>query len=257
MATQVSRVQGRGRFAHDGTSEKAPRAAAETSGPAAGDTDGRTARGGDHPALWEPLLALTRVGHCAGRRRPRPGGVADGREVGACIHRGGSDGEPLVRAGHRRRLGREHSAPAACRSHGVRNDHARAGDRSPRTARDLRLASGCLLARIRRPRRAGDHAREAPLIPPRRRTRPRRPRACGRVAGNPRAGRSADRIRPVLHASLRRNGRAAGVGVPLRPRHLAPALSRGRAPLLRPAPPCRLGAPTEEEQCRPTSCCPT
>ncbi len=123
--------------------------------------------------------------------------------------------------------------------------------------RHRRIAAGRRLARIRRRGRPGAHARAAPLVPPRLRTRPRGSLARDRISRNARARRAADGVRPLLHPPVRRYRGAARVGVSLRPRDLPAALPRRRAPLFRPAGACRLVAPTEEDRCRRTSCCPT
>ena len=130
-------------------------------------------------------------------------------------------------------------------------------DRAARLLRHRRIAPGRRLARIRRRGRPGAHARAAPLVPPRLRTRARGSRTRDRLSRNARARRAADGVRPLLHPPVRRYRGAARVGVPLRPRDLPAALPRRRAPLFRPAGACRLVAPTEEDRCRRTSCCPT
>jgi hypothetical protein len=259
--TPVSRVQrngeaGTGRFVRDGTPEEAPRAPAGTAAAPSRDAHGRPVGGGDDPALREPFLALARPGCRARGGGPCSRRVTGGREATACPDGRGRCGEPLVRARDGGRRRRTDSAEAACGSHRVRSNHARARGRPTRLARHPRAAAGRDLARFRRPDRARDHARAAALVRSRLRARSCRPRACGRLAGHPRARWTADRLRPLLHAAFRRHGSAACIGIRLRPRDLPAALSRRRAPLLRPGRPCRLGAPTEEAQCRRTSCCP-
>ena len=262
VATQVSRVQrnpqpGTGRFADDGTPEEAPRAAAGTAAATAGDANGRPVGRRDDPALREPFLALPCSGHRSRRSGPGPGRVSRGREAAACIDGSGGGREPVVRARDGSRRRRADSTEATLGSHGVRSDHLGSCDPPAWLARHPWAAAGSCLARIRGPDRPGDHPRAAPLVRPCLRARTRRPRACGGLAGHPRARRAVDRLRHLLHAPLCGHGGAAGLGVRLRPRHLAAALPRRCASLLRPARACRLGAPTEEAKCRRTSCCPT
>ena len=189
------------------------------------------------------------------RRRPR---------ASRSRSRPGSSPVSGYRAGDLRKPSRSERSPwlprsscSACGGHGVRNDHACSRDRSARLPRHSRTPAGCDLARLRRPGRPGDHSRTATLVQPRLRAGACRLCARGRLAGHARAGRVADGICSLLHAPLCGYGGAARVGVRLRARHLAPALPRRRDPLLRPGCACRLGAPTEEAQCRRTSCCPT
>ncbi len=252
-----NRQPGTGRFAGDGTPEEAPRPAAGTAAAAARDANGRPVGRRDDPAVREPLLAVPCPGCRSRRGGLGPGRVSRSREAAACLDGGRAGGEPLVRARDRTPRRRADPAEATCGSDGVRSDHPVSRGPLARLARDPRAAAGCLLARLRRPDRPSDHPRAAPLVRPRLRTRTRRCPACGRLAGHPRSRRAADRLCDLLHAPLRGHSGSAGVGVRLRPRHLAAALPRRRAPLLRPACACRLGAPTEEAQCRRTSCCPT
>ena len=256
VATRVSRVPVTGRFVADGTPKKAPRSTAHTPAAPAGDAHGRTARGRDDSALRAQFLALACSRYRTRRRRPRSRGVAGSRPVGACVHDRGGRSEPFLRACDRSRLRRATAAEATCRGHGVRNDHACSRDRSARLPRHSRTPAGCDLPRLSRPGRPGDHSRAATLVQPRLRAGACRLCARGRLAGHARARRVADGICSLLHAPLCWYGGAARVGVRLRARHLAPALPRRRDPLLRPGCACRLGAPTEEAQCRRTSCCP-
>ena len=262
MATRDSRVQRNvqvrtGKFAGDGTREKAPRAAAGTAAVTAGDAYGRPTGRRDDSPLREPFLAFPCARYRSRGRGPGARGVARGRETAACVHGRGGGRKSRVRARDRSRGRRADTAKATCRSHGVRNDHTGSRDRAPRPPRSPRRAAGRDLAGIRRADRAGDHARTAPLVHPCLRARARRPGPCDRLVDHACAGRAADGLRPLLHTPVCRNGGSARVGVRLRPRHLAAALPRRRAPLLRPGCACRLGAPTEEAQCRRTSCCPT
>jgi len=257
VATRVSRVPVTGRFADDGTPGSAPRAPAGATAATAGDAYGRPACGRDDSPLRGPLLGFARPWDRARRRGPRSCRGARPREVAARVHRRGGGGEPLVRACDRSRRRRADPRQAARGSHRDRNDHAGARDRAARLLRHRRIAPGRRLARIRRRGRPGAHARAAPLVPPRLRTRARGSRARDRLSRNARARRAADGVRPLLHPPVRRYRGAARVGVPLRPRDLPAALPRRRAPLFRPAGPCRLVAPTEEDRCRRTSCCPT
>jgi hypothetical protein len=262
VATHVSRVQKNGklrtdRFEGDGTPEKAPRAAAGPAAAAAGDAHRRPGRRRDDPLLRKPLLAGARAGNPACCGRPGRRGVAGGRKAAACPNRRSGRREPFVRACERTPRGRADSPKAAGGSHRVRDDHPRAGDRRPRLPRDPRTAAGGDLAGVRRTDRPRDHPGAAALVPSHVRARTRRPRACDRVAGDARARGAPDRLCPLLHSPVRRHGGLAGIGVRLRARHLAAALPRGFPPLLRPGCPCRLGAPTEEAQCRRTSCSPT
>jgi len=220
-----------GRFVGDGTPEEAPRPAARTAAAAARDAHRRPARRRDDPLLRKPFLALACPGNRSGRGRPGDRRVAGRREAGACSDGGGDRRQSFLRARDRTRRGQTDSAEATRRSYGVRNDHARTGDRPARFPRAPRAPACRDLARVRRLDRPRDHARGAAFVQPHFRARTGRPHACDRLAGHACARRAADCLRPVLHASLCRHGRAPRVGFRLCPRHLAAAVPRRRAPL--------------------------
>ena len=260
VGTRVARVPVTGRFVGDGTPGTAPRASAETSGAAAGDAHGRSARSGDDSLLRRQVLAFARTRNpgrvdrpSGDQRQPRDGDHLRGRRRGAAA-------DPFLRrslgarVGTRSsagwdsggRLGRRHS-----RVHPVSVSRRRVHPARARVARPGRLG------------RAGDRDRAVAgegRIPARRRARARRLRSCARLARNARAHLFRHAAGSVLHAPRRKRRRGAHGRLSRRPRPLADHLSRWRAVVLRssrPRPRCRLDAPIEEARCRPTSCCPT
>ena len=115
-------------------------------------------------------------------------------------------------------------------------------------------------ARVRRARRTCDRDRACAFscrLPPCDRARPLRLRACARLARDACAHLLRRATRPVLPAARREWNRRAHGRLHRRSRTLTCDLPRRRAPLLRPSRTCRLAPPTEEAQCRRTSCCPT
>jgi hypothetical protein len=227
-----------------------PRARSASARPA----HGRAARRRDGPALRPSLLAVTRARPQPRRRQP---GFFQSLLADASwnhLRRGAAPDRVI-----RRRFA-DRGSRVARPAHGldrVLGGYARVPTCSVPRAR-LRTACGGL-ARVRRPSRPGGRDR-TPRFP--RLVPPGRPTCPGRL--RPRRGISGDalahvRARPA-HARLApARGRPIGGsdrGLPRRPRHLAGALPRGRAPLLRSGRAgCRLGSPIEEEaQCRRISC---
>src|SRR5205814_6154999 len=80
-----NRQPGTGRFAGDGTRERAPRAAAGTAAATAGDAYGRPTGRRDDSPLREPFLAFPCARYRSRGRGPGARGVAGGRETAACV----------------------------------------------------------------------------------------------------------------------------------------------------------------------------
>ncbi len=222
------------------------------------DANGRTARRRVGPPLRRPLLGVARAriraggcrthaGRAAGPARVDPDPGAWSRGLGARVHR-----RLPGRARDRRRAGTRpdrvrrgpRRVPAA--DPAARARPARVRHRHPR------------VVRLRRPRSAG-RARRGAGPPCRAQTRDAAC-ACGlrphvRVARDPRDHHVPDRAGPLLPLAGRRRPGSSRGRLPGPARSL-PALPPRRCTALRRSgrPGRRLGPPTEEERCRPTSC---
>ena len=217
---------------------------------AAGDADGWAARRRDRPFLQAAVLAVARARAWPGRGRCHARGTARRGEASLRAHRRRGDGQCLVCACVFLRGRLEADAAHDPGRDRNRNRRARAVGADPGLPRHPRSAAGRRRAWADRVRRAGTGGRGPAVTAEGRRARARRPGAHDRLPGDVDRGRPADGLRDLLHPPLGGHGRAAGVGLPVRPRDLAHTLPRRRAALLRPGG----ERPDEEERCRRTSC---